>query len=121
MTLWYNIPHRKVLEGIVPRATAADGNAPALDLFDLQSRGWTRTLVDRYLGHEDRSEAVGNGHYYSPKKLFLLERVESAEIMPEFVADMERSVRRRRLTAQEAADYASRRAGGQKMTADVLP
>jgi hypothetical protein len=60
----------------------------------LQARGWTATLMRRFLGEPDRT--VDNPHYKSaaPMRLYWLARVVEAEASPGFAAASARARRR---------------------------
>jgi hypothetical protein len=64
---------------------------------DLLTRGWTRTLIERFLEHEDYRNPVDHFRNYSGKKIFLRRRVELIESSAEFEAAFTLSARRRRL------------------------
>lgn len=51
---------------------------------DLRNRGWTRTLIDNFLGTEDYRNPVDHFRNYSGKKMFIRRRVELIEASPEF-------------------------------------
>ena len=73
---------------------------------DLLARGWTRSLIARFLSQPDRT--VGNPHYRcaADMKLYSLARVEQIEATPEFRA--------------ARAKLAGRRAGAARATATKL-
>lgn len=79
------------------------GAQPMLTRAALKERGWTDTLIRRYLGEPDALKR--NPHYRSaaPVQLYILSRVEGAEATPEFQNASEKS-RRRREGAKRAAD-----------------
>ena len=72
------------------------------------NRGWTRTLIDQFLGEPDRTRV--NMHYKSgPRvRLFDRERVERIEATPEFWAAAERAQPRREAAAKGVAIRAAR-------------
>src|SRR5688572_1927020 len=51
---------------------------------DLQSRGWTRSLIKRFLGEDDYRESVNHWANFSGKSMFYRERVLAAERCEEF-------------------------------------
>ncbi len=71
----------------------------------LKGRGWTETLIKKYLGESDKE--VRNPHYRcaAPMQLFDLKRVKRAEAGKRFKADMEK-VEKRRAIMQVAAQKA---------------
>src|SRR5262252_7704314 len=66
---------------------------------DLLTRGWTRTLIERFLEQEDYRNTVDHFRNYAGKKMFLRRRVELTEGSAEFEAAFILSARRRRLPA----------------------
>jgi hypothetical protein len=74
------------------------GNAdsPFLDSWDLEQRGWTKTLIDNYLGDPDQVE---QGHWYNSSGKFTYsdERVETVESSSEFRTAFIRSIKRRKI------------------------
>jgi hypothetical protein len=80
------------------------GEMPDLDYFsegvgvdELRERGWTLVLIEKFLGDEDRRDAVNHWANFSGKKVYLMGRIEAAESMPEFEAEFIRSASRRKL------------------------
>src|SRR5262249_47909934 len=64
---------------------------------DLLTRGWTRTLIERFLEWEDYRVTVDHFRNYAGKKMFLRRRVELTEASAEFEAAFILSARRRKL------------------------
>src|SRR6516225_7099376 len=64
---------------------------------DLLTRGWTRTLIERFLEPEDYRNTVNHFRNYAGKKMFLRRRVELIEASAEFEAAFMLSAKRRRL------------------------
>lgn len=77
-----------------------------LGTMQLRERGWTKSLITRFLGEPDK--VVSNSHHRSgPKiKLWSLERVEQAEKLATFQAQREKAAKR---SAAAAAAASSRR------------
>lgn len=102
MTQWRNMgpPGSKPPEpqyGLLGATPKFDFFGPGLGIDDLRARGWTLKLIDKFLGDEDRRDAVDHWANFSGKKIYLVARVELAEAMPEFEVDFITSARRRNL------------------------
>jgi hypothetical protein len=68
---------------------------------DLQARGWTRSMIDRFLGAEDAREPVDHWANYSGKSVWYQYRVEAAEVTPEFEEAFLKSAKRRKLADEQ--------------------
>ena len=64
---------------------------------DLLTRGWTRTLIERFLEPEDYRNPVDHFRNYAGKKMYQRRRVELIEGSAEFEAAFMLSAKRRRL------------------------
>ena len=64
---------------------------------DLLTRGWTRTLIERFLEPEDYRNAVDHFRNYAGKKMYQRRRVELTETSAEFEAAFILSAKRRKL------------------------
>jgi hypothetical protein len=64
---------------------------------DLLNQGWTRTLIDNFLGREDYRNTVDHFRNYSGKKMFVRRRVEAIEASSEFEDAFMVSAKRRKL------------------------
>jgi hypothetical protein len=64
---------------------------------DLLTRGWTLTLIERFLGREDYRDPVDHFRNYAGKKIFQRRRVELAESSAEFESAFTVSAKRRSL------------------------
>jgi hypothetical protein len=63
MTQWRNMgpPGSEPLErryGLLGATPKLDSFGPALGIDDLRARGWTLTLIEKFLGDEDRRDSV---------------------------------------------------------------
>jgi hypothetical protein len=67
---------------------------------DLLTRGWTRTLIDRFLEPEDYRNPVDHFRNYAGKRMFQRRRVELTEASAEFEAAFILSAKRRRLASE---------------------
>jgi hypothetical protein len=76
-----------------------------LDVLDLYGRGWTETLIRRFLGEPDWWKAVDHWKNYTGKRAYFLERVEAAEASAEFEAAYRASLKRRKIDPAEAAAF----------------
>jgi hypothetical protein len=74
-----------------------------LDSHQLALRGWTASLIKRFLGDADLWLPVNHWANWKGKRTFFLERVELAEASVEFRAEFERSARRRKLSKKQVA------------------
>jgi hypothetical protein len=68
------------------------------DMEDLLKRGWTRTLIDHFLGTEDYRNPVDHFRNYSGKNMFVQRRVELIEASPEFERSFVASAKRRKMS-----------------------
>ena len=67
---------------------------------DLLTRGWTLTLIERFLGREDYRDPVDHFRNYAGKKMYQRRRVELTEASAEFEAAFILSAKRRRLASE---------------------
>lgn len=75
-----------------------------LDHVQLRARGWTRSLVVRFLVHPDRYETVSHWLNYKGKATYFIERIVLAESQVDFQRAFSASVCRRKLTNAEQAE-----------------
>jgi hypothetical protein len=90
------------------QTTKLTSNEPAKDqnvktnedftVEDLLKRGWTRTLIDYFLGTEDYRNPVDHFRNYSGKNMFVQRRVELIEASPEFERSFVASAKRRKMS-----------------------
>jgi hypothetical protein len=66
-----------------------------LDVKALASRGWTRSLVQRFLGAPDQWGPVAHWANFTGKRVYFLGRVEQAEASQDFQSAFRLSVARR--------------------------
>ncbi len=72
-----------------------------LDHVQMRARGWTRTLIERFLVRPDQWEAVNHYLNYKGKATYFVERVMTAERHALFETAFKASVRRRRVSQDE--------------------
>jgi hypothetical protein len=72
-----------------------------LDRIQLSERGWTRTLIERFLTNPDRWATVNHWRNYTGKATYFIERVVAAEQLNEFKKVFEASIVRRGLTKND--------------------
>ena len=72
-----------------------------LDRVQLAARGWTRTLVDRFLPTPDRWATVDHWQNYTGKATYFAEKVMAAEQLVDFKNAFAASISRRRLTQEQ--------------------
>lgn len=77
-----------------------------LNAAQLRQRGWTETLIRRYLGEPD--QRVTRYLYATQVRLFALSRVEEAEARADFQADRERAIQHK-LAAARAVETKRRK------------
>lgn len=78
----------------------------------LFGRGWTRSLIEKYLKEPDEWGTVDHWQNYKGKALYSLERVMQAESNINFAATYTRSVSRRNLSSETVAQIAEKRKNG---------
>jgi len=81
-----------------------------LDVVSLSERGWTETLIRRFLGAPDRWEAVDHWANWTGKRTYFLERVQNAEDSSEFENAFSRSLCRRKISQKQLAEFTEQRA-----------
>jgi hypothetical protein len=74
-----------------------------LDSNQLALRGWTASLIKRFLGEADLWMSVNHWLNRTGKRTFFLERVELAEASDEFRTEFEKSAWRRQLSRKQIA------------------
>jgi hypothetical protein len=80
-----------------------------LDATRLYERGWTETMIKRFLVYVDRLLPVDHWLNYQGKRCYFLGRVEEAEASSEFAEVFERSARRRQLSRETIATIIRKR------------
>ena len=58
-------------------------------------RGWSQTMVSRFLGAPDATDRIQTSHGKTRRNLYRRDRVVGAEAKPEFAAAMEKAEKRR--------------------------
>jgi hypothetical protein len=116
-------------EGSEVQTTKLTSNEPAKDqnvktnedftVEDLLKRGWTRTLIDHFLGTEDYRNPVDHFRNYSEKNMFVQRRVEVIEASPEFERSFLASAKRRKMS-EAAVDEVRARIAELRANADQL-
>ena len=81
--------------------TPMDDSHLYMEASHLVSRGWTRGLVERFLGQPDRWLPVNHWANYQGKRAYFLERVQQVEASKLFQEAFERSLRRGRHVSQD--------------------
>ena len=75
-------PHRSLqerIERLGPVRNVQPRDQPFYSVHELRYRGWSRLMIDRLLGREDRREPVDHWFNFSGRKLYALDRIERAE------------------------------------------
>lgn len=80
-----------------------------LDHVQLRARGWTRTLVEKYLVKPDRWASVSHWANYKGKATYFVERVIQVESRADFRIAFQASLNRRNLPPEERAEMEVRR------------
>ncbi len=89
-----------------------------VDHVQLQARGWTRGLVERFLQQPDQWGTVSHWANFKGKAMYYIERVMLAESSADFIAAYDASTKRRKLIASALADInAERRRGNDQYRA----
>ena len=81
-----------------------------LDRTQLADRGWTQTLMKRFLPNPDRWATVDHWQNYQGKATYFVEKVMAAEQLVEFKKAFLASIARRRLTPEQVDAMAEERA-----------
>ena len=113
-------------EGVKPVSTQPLRNVypaehPHLSAFDLFSRGWTETMIQRFLGPEDRRTPVDHWANWQGARAYALDRVERAESTPEFEKYFLASSKRRRLSDAFREEVLARIREYQRIGRDKFP
>jgi hypothetical protein len=80
-----------------------------LDATQLYERGWTETLIKRFLVNPDRLLPVDHWRNYQGKRCYFLGRVEEAEGSDEFAFAFATSAGRRKLSNETVAEIIRKR------------
>lgn len=80
-----------------------------LDIFQLTTRGWTRSLIKSFMPEPDRWGSVAHWKNYKGKALFSFERVLFVEKRDGFKGKFEKSISRRKLSEELVAQFAKTR------------
>jgi hypothetical protein len=80
-----------------------------LDSTRLYERGWTETMIKRFLVHSDRRIPVDHWLNYQGKRCYFLGRVEEAEASNEFAEAFARSAQKRKLSPDAVAKIIRKR------------
>lgn len=104
----------KAASGRLASITPMDDSHLYLETSNLVSRGWTRGLVERFLGQPDRWLPVNHWANYQGKRAYFLERVQQVEASDSFQKAFERSLRRgRRVSQEQLAEFLRAREANQ--------
>ena len=68
------------------------------DVQGLQARGWTKTLIENFLGEPDEWWSVNHFRNFQGKKMYSADRVKQIEMSNEFINAFLDSMRRRNLS-----------------------
>jgi hypothetical protein len=81
-----------------------------LDRVQLAARGWTATLVKRFLPNPDRWATVDHWRNYTGKATYFVEKVMMAEQLADFKKAFSLSVARRQFSRKEVNAFMRERA-----------
>jgi hypothetical protein len=81
-----------------------------LDRVQLAARGWTLSLVKRFLPNPDRWSTVDHWRNYTGKATYFVEKVMAAEQLSDFKESFDLSVARRRVSRKELNAFKRERA-----------
>ena len=80
-----------------------------IDVEELYARGWTETLIRRFLGAPDDWEPVTHWANFKGKRTYFLERVHLVEDSEAFDDAFLKSIRRRRVEQDAVDEFLARR------------
>lgn len=80
-----------------------------IDINDLRQRGWTESLIARFLGAADRWTPVNHWLNWTGKRQWFLGQIEVAEQDEEFLIAFERSALRRKLSHETILEMLAER------------
>jgi hypothetical protein len=86
-----------------------NSTGPYFDSQQLEARGWTQSLVKKFLGEPDWWEKVNHWANFSGKALYKIDRVILAECSESFSKAYAASIKRRKLTPERLALIAESR------------
>ena len=89
-----------------------DDGAIWVDHTQLADRGWTRSLIRKFLNRPDRFGTVNHWKNFYGMALYSIERVLLAEQRSDFIAAFEASVKRRKLSEPALSSIQEARANG---------
>ncbi|MFO0217895.1 MAG: hypothetical protein ACK54I_00665 [Planctomycetota bacterium] len=81
-----------------------------LDVEELRARGWTETLIQKFLGPAETWLGVDHWANFTGKRAWSIERVELTERKPQFIAAFQKSLHRRRCKPAQINDFNAARA-----------
>ena len=81
-----------------------------LDRVQLEARGWTLTLIKRFLPNPDRWATVDHWRNYTGKATYFVEKVMAAEQLADFKKTFATSIARRQLSRKEVNAFMRERA-----------
>jgi hypothetical protein len=81
-----------------------------LDRVQLEARGWTLTLIKRFLPNPDRWATVDHWRNYTGKATYFVEKVMAAEQLADFKKTFATSIARRQLSRKEVNAFMRDRA-----------
>jgi hypothetical protein len=81
-----------------------------LDVETLRRRGWTESLIEKFLVQPDKRIPVAHWANFTGKGVYFLGRVEEAEAGVGFQTAFEKSLRRRRINEAGVAKFMEERA-----------
>jgi len=97
------------MSGIVNSPQSVSVSEGSLDRTDLKSRGWTESLIQKYLiAHESRV-SVNHWANFSGKSVWPRSVVTAVEKSPSFRVDFEDSIRRRKVSDLVLATFLASR------------
>ncbi|MFN9246230.1 MAG: hypothetical protein ACK6DS_04055 [Planctomycetota bacterium] len=81
-----------------------------LDVEELRERGWTETLIQKFLGPAQMWLGVAHWANFTGKRAWTVERVEITERKPKFIEAYQKSLRRRRCKPAQIKGFNTARA-----------
>ncbi len=87
---------------------------------DLHDRGWTDTLIRRYMPSPDWADRVNHWRNFRGKYVWHLMRVQQMELREDFILDYQRSLAKRKASKDSIRRYHDRRVAAAREARDFL-
>ena len=87
---------------------------------DLHARGWTDTLIRRYMPSPDWADRVNHWRNFRGRYVWHLMRVQQMELREDFILDYQRSLAKRKESKDSIRRYHERRVAAAREARDFL-